>query len=228
MNRRDFIKLASAATMTKTAEQPLSAFVESPNSKPRQAIASASKGTTNSGGARETSTLLDWLSFLERNDMVWPQLPTNWDNGAFLGNGDLGTIFWQDADGSIHFEVSRSSLYDHRGSGPGKDIGVLFREYRLPNGYFSLNFGPQKPTGKMRLDLWNAEARGQIVSDNETWNFRGFAPAQADLIVVELIGPEKEEPPHLTWHPEEAMSTRAPLPPCMSPIRLHKQSRSMG
>ncbi|HUY86127.1 MAG TPA: hypothetical protein VMU77_03365, partial [Acidimicrobiales bacterium] len=151
---------------------------------------------------QKPSQQIDWAAFLERSDMIWPQLPDNWDNAPFLGNGDLGTIFWQEKDGTFHFEVSRTDLYDHRST--AKPLSVLYGNCRLPNGHFSLDFGSAKPTGQMRLDLWNAEVRGQLVSGAASWSFRSWAPAQSDLIVVELTSHENVTPPQLTWHPDAA------------------------
>ena len=155
-------------------------------------------------------------------------MPTNWDNGPFLGNGDLGTIFWQDNDGSIHFEVSRSSLYDHRRISIGKPLHAVYGNCRLPNGHFSLVFGAAKPTGEMRLDLWNAEARGQVVSGQTSWKLRSFVPAKADLIVVEITGPPNAPLPQLKWHPDAAMSPRTKPPSELVAYPPQQQSRIAG
>jgi hypothetical protein len=52
------------------------------------------------GPAREN---VDWAHFLARSDMQWNKsLPNNWDNGVFLGNGTLGTIFWVNKNGAFN------------------------------------------------------------------------------------------------------------------------------
>ena len=153
---------------------------------------------------------VDWPAFLQRNDMVWEQFPSKWDNAPFIGNGTLGTIFWkQDNTGTFKFQIGRSDLYDHRRiSG---DYSVLFAQYRLPNGYFELSFGPSKPGGDMRLDLWNAEVLGHVVTGDTKWKIRSFTHARSNVIVVELHNPNPSGgsvAPVLTWFPEEAKTTR--------------------
>jgi alpha-L-fucosidase 2 len=157
----------------------------------------------------EKATGLDWPAFLQRNDMVWHHLPDSWDNAPFIGNGNLGTIFWENRNGELNFEVSRSDLYDHRRI--EGDFSVLHSQCRLPNGQFLLSFGSSKPTGDLRLDLWNAEICGHIVSGNCNWKLRGFAHAKMNLIVLDLCSgnPDVTNPPVITWNPAISQTTRA-------------------
>ncbi|MDP4227922.1 MAG: hypothetical protein Q8910_16300, partial [Bacteroidota bacterium] len=156
---------------------------------------------------------VDWKAFLGRNDMVWNQLPESWDNAPFLGNGQLGTIFWLNQEGSLNFEVSRNDLYDHRVS--TAKISSLYTRCRLPNGHFELTFdGGKKPEGNMRLDLWNAEAKGQVRSSGNVWDIRCFTHALKNVIVLEISGSGK---PHLVWKPDAAKSTRGSAPPSIIP-----------
>lgn len=47
---------------------------------------------------------VNWQQFLNRSDMTWNNgLPDSWDTGAFLGNGNLGTIFWVNKNGAFNF-----------------------------------------------------------------------------------------------------------------------------
>lgn len=147
---------------------------------------------------------LNWEQFLGRNDMLWDKLPDHWNSGPFVGNGKLGTIFWQKESGEFHFEVSRSDLYDNRRLADG--YSVLFARCRMPNGHFALSFGDGKPTGKMRLDLWNAEAKGKITLGANSWDLRCFTHANGDVIVLEVAGPGPA--PQLTWNPDESKPTR--------------------
>lgn len=164
-------------------------------------------------------TGVDWPAFLARNDMVWPTLPDRWENAAFVGNGALGTIAWQEDGGPIRFEISRSDLYDHRRI-DHPNI-VLYTQNRLPNGQVRLDFG-KGTTGQLRLDLWNAELRGTITANGASWAIRAFAPAGADVIAIELTGPAGAAPPRFDWTPELAMSTRPRLP---QPIHAYPPQR---
>ena len=148
-----------------------------------------------------TPEAVDWPAFLARQDMRWPGLPAKWDTGPFLGNGRLGVIFWQNPAGALHLEVSRGDLYDHRRL---PDYGPLFARCRLPNGHFELAVGGANTTGTLRLDLWNAEVRGELKADTQPRQLRVFTHANRDVIVLEVTGPA----PALTWHPDPAKSTR--------------------
>jgi len=147
--------------------------------------------------------------------MVWNQLPDRWDNAPFLGNGNLGSIFWLTNSNVFRFEVSRSDLYDHRR--PGDNYLALHTECRLPNGQFLLELGQSKLSGDLRLDLWNAELRGNVSAGDATWALRCFTHAKKDVIVLELTTISSNAmPPMLTWHPDIAITTRpfkAPLVP---------------
>ncbi len=149
--------------------------------------------------ASTESVAIDWPAFLSRSDMVWNALPTRWENAPFVGNGCLGTIFWKNQAGALHFEVSRGDLYDHR------RYDALLGRCRLPNGHFKLNFPGKDPQGTMRLDLWNAEVKGRITTDQGEWNLRCFTASESDVIVLEIEGSPE---PAMTWHADPAKSTR--------------------
>jgi alpha-L-fucosidase 2 len=125
----------------------------------------------------------EWPAVLRRYDMVWNQLPERGDNAPFLGNGNLGTIFWLTRSNVFHFEVSRSDLYDHRLQ--EDNYLALHTECRLPNGQFLLDLRQPKLSSDLRLDLWNAEPRGNVSAGDATWAWRCFTHAKMDVIVLE-------------------------------------------
>jgi alpha-L-fucosidase 2 len=151
---------------------------------------------------------INWQHFLGRSDMKWlKMLPNSWDNGVFLGNGTLGTIFWVNKGGAFNFEISRGDLYDHRGD--LKNRAVLYNTNRLPNGHFELALDKTIATGTMRLDLWNAEAKGSIGQGDHTDSIRCFTAADRNVIILEITGHDRQQ---LKWLPDTAKSTR-PNPP---------------
>lgn len=158
--------------------------------------------------AQQLTAAINWPKFLERSDMIWQQhLPDSWNNGVFLGNGCLGTMFWVNKKGAFNFEVSRGDLYDHRND-PSSSL-VLYGNNRLPNGHFELKLGDEKPEGNMRLDLWNAESRATIKSGNDAYQLRCFTAADRNLIVLEIRGNSNQQ---LQWYPDTAKSTRPNAP----------------
>ena len=58
---------------------------------------------------------VDWASFLGRHDLVWEQLPRQWNEGTFVGNGQLGMMVYATLDDNrIDFHLGRLDVTDHR------------------------------------------------------------------------------------------------------------------
>lgn len=115
---------------------------------------------------------VDWPEFLGRSDLVWEQIPNHWNEGPFLGNGQLGLVAYANRDKNrFDFHLGRADVTDHRGapdrktsrSVPGRS--VMWDFPRLDIGRIALHPAGTIEDGDMRLDLWNAEATGRIVTD---------------------------------------------------------------
>jgi alpha-L-fucosidase 2 len=143
---------------------------------------------------------------LERSAAVWPRLPRGWNDGAFTGNGNLGTILWQADDGRLRFEISRMDLYDHRG--PEQAGGMLFRHYRLPNGNLSMRWGATPVDGQLRLDLARAEINGRMTSDVGVLDIRIRTHAIRPIIQIDTKVLSGGDAPEWSWHAEAAKSPR--------------------
>ncbi|MBN1362806.1 MAG: hypothetical protein JW993_19565 [Sedimentisphaerales bacterium] len=152
-------------------------------------------------GADDIQLQVDWANFLSRSDLVWTRMPTGWGDGAFLGNGIVGTIFWQIDDG-LYFEISRTDAYDHRNG-----TSIYTSRYRMPNGNFTLDYHGGNPNGAMRLDLWNAEARGAVTTDSGKISFRALTHAVDEVILLEVTT-EGDEKPNPSWHPDICQTSR--------------------
>jgi len=112
-----------------------------------------------------------WPEFLARHDLVWENLPSAWHEGAFIGNGLLGAMIYRRDDEALRLDVGRS------------DVG--WRGNRIAIGRFELVPGEKIRRGQMRLDLWNAEARGSI---NGKLSWRAFTHAEQLINAVEVEG----------------------------------------
>ena len=136
----------------------------------------------------------DWKSFLARHNIVWDRLPDRFENGAFTGNGHLGSmVFTTDGGQSLKWQMGRSD--------------VVFRNSRIPIGDLVLKPLGVIRSGEMRLDLWNAEVRGKIVTDKGEIEFRMFTYTNKMVNVFETIchGGEKAG---WTWMPGLAVDPR--------------------
>ena len=139
------------------------------------------------------NSAVDWQTFLAKQDPVWEKLPQQFDHGAFLGNGLLGTTIFQDGQQQIRFEMGRSDVTDHR-----RDNG------RLPIGGLLLKTAGQIQSGKLRTDLWNAEALGEIVTDKGTIRFRAINHAEEIALIADFAFEGEEKDAVFQWEPKDA------------------------
>ncbi len=168
---------------------------------------------------------VDWTSFLSRHDMVWKLPPTSPEDAGILGNGLLGMNVFKElattkhpskdnkistSNRVIRFAVDRRDVYDRR------DLSWGWTSYSRPRihvGDFQLHTTGQITGFSMRQDLYNAELRGNILTDKGEIRFRAFIHATEPVMVVELqpINGEK----NLKWNfrPCEAITTRKDFPP---------------
>jgi len=136
----------------------------------------------------------DWKSFLSRHDMVWDVLPNCFENGAFTGNGQLGSmVFTTDGGQSLKWQMGRSD--------------VVFQSNRIPIGDLILKPKGKILSGEMRLDLWNAEVRGRIVTDKGYIEVRTFTHSDQMVNVFEAISHGGENV-GWTWMPGVAADPR--------------------
>ena len=146
-----------------------------------------------------------WPTFLARHDLLWDRLPTHWYEAPFLGNGMMGTMLLKDSKKGLRLEVHRSDVQDHRNNSYG---ATPYSRPRLPIGHFTL-----EPVGKikalsMRLDLWNAELRGEVTTDAGRIGLHAVVHADEMAIMVQLDPSPDEEGCRWQWHPARAVSPR--------------------
>ncbi len=161
---------------------------------------------------------LRWSRFLAAHDMIWERLPAHWWEAPFIGNGLMGTQIRQDAPQSVRFDIGRSDVQEHRkvqGIGGEGGFNELWANSRLPIGFFSLQTEGKISGGTLRLDLWNAETHGEIVTERGKIEFRALIHADAMILRVEIEKSAGESGARLEWHALEAICPRAnfkPLP----------------
>ena len=137
---------------------------------------------------------VDWEKFLAREDMLWKSLPGRFEAAAFTGNGQLGAmIFTGDSGQSLKWQMGRSD--------------VVFNKMRIPIGDLVLQPAGKMLQGEMRLDLWNAEARGSFKTDKGEIRFHAFTHSDLMVNVFEVTtsGGEKTA---WSWQPGIAANPR--------------------
>lgn len=115
---------------------------------------------------------IDWPKFLSRHDLVWEELPKVWHEGAFIGNGLVGAMIYAEGTNKLQWDANRSDVAD-KGS-------------RLQIGRFELAPAGAIKKGTMRLDLWNAEASGELKTDLTSVEWRSFTHADKPVTFIEV------------------------------------------
>ncbi|HNX78650.1 MAG TPA: hypothetical protein PKJ24_02150 [Prolixibacteraceae bacterium] len=167
---------------------------------------------------------VDWAAFLSQHDMVWEELPLQWNEGAFVGNGQLGMMVYATLkENRIDFHLGRQDVTDHR-KAPGRKTSmgepganVMYDFPRLDIGRMALYPKGRIISGKIRLDLWNAELRGEIVTDMGKIAFRAWTPYTRMVNIIEVTseGGESISPAGFNWKflPGNPASPRAQVFP---------------
>lgn len=162
---------------------------------------------------------VDWVSFMAQHDLVWEDIPLQWAEGAFVGNGQLGMMLYAKMDENrFNFHVGRQDVTDHR-QAPNKktSMGVkgtnLMDFSRLDIGKMTLHPAGKIITAHIRQDLYNAEIRGTIITDLGEITFRAFTPYDKMVQVIEATSTEKKNGEDIAftwkWMAGKASSPRA-------------------
>ncbi|MBL7969760.1 MAG: hypothetical protein JNK09_22350 [Prolixibacteraceae bacterium] len=142
---------------------------------------------------------IDWPDFLSQHDMIWEELPLQWNEGAYTGNGQVGMMIYATMkDNRIDFHLGRQDVTDHRKAPNQKTsmgaegASVMFDFPRLDIGRMALRPAGKIISGTMRQDLWNAEISGKIITDLGEISFRAFTPRNRMLNLIEVSSTEKQ------------------------------------
>lgn len=146
---------------------------------------------------------INWPQFMSQQDMIWERLPEYWYDSAYLGNGRLGLMIYKEPDKNyIHLETGNCDVHDHRAK---RDV---FGIPRLLTGHFALHPKGEIISGKMRLDLWNAEASTEITTTKGIIHLQTFVHANDMIIVVKATTEGDEHDFRWEWIAAEANSPR--------------------
>ena len=170
---------------------------------------------------------VDWPAFLARQDLIWEALPDRFDAGAFLGNGLLGATIYRDGPNRFRWEMGRADVTEHR-----RDNA------RLPIGGLVLTTAGAIQGGTLRLDLWNAEVRGEIKTDQGTLSFRSFIHTAEMALFIDIEATGNEQDAKFAWESRPAVDRANDYPAnqanpasrqeILNGIALCEQSRFAG
>ncbi|MVN20721.1 glycosyl hydrolase family 95 catalytic domain-containing protein [Mucilaginibacter arboris] len=158
----------------------------------------------------------DWNRFLSAHDLTFNKMPVSWEQAPFFGNGFIASMVYGDSTdlNRIMIQVFRTDVQDHRDSTAG---WTAYSRPRLPIGHFELQTKGKITACNLRLSLWNAELTGTIQTTAGSLKLKHEVSAQKDLIFTDITTTGNENYT-LTWHPDEAKSTRKILFPLSADI----------
>ena len=140
---------------------------------------------------------IDWPAFLAKQDPIWKQLPKEFDESAQVGNGLAGlSVYRQGGENVLRFDVGRSDVADNR---PPESSLPQHGRCRLPIGHFKLHPVGTITGGTLRIDLWNAEVKGEVTTDKGTIKFRALAHATEyddpfEFFAIQQFNPGRRQP----------------------------------
>ncbi len=184
------------------------------------AFANLSGQDIQSGNSNFVRNKTEYKQFLAQHDLVWEELPLQWNEGAFTGNAHLGMmVFASRKENRIDFHIGRQDVTDHRKAPDQKSsigtpgAGVMYDFPRLDLGRVALVPAGKIISGTMRVDLWNAEIRAKIVTSLGELTIRAFTPYLEMVQIIEVTSSEKEKGKTVPyqWHflPGNPSSPRA-------------------
>ncbi|MEI6654371.1 MAG: glycoside hydrolase family 95-like protein [Verrucomicrobiota bacterium] len=168
----------------------------------------------HSAASAAVEVRVDWPGFLARQDLTWERLPAKFDDGAFLGNGLLGATIYQDGDNRMRWEMGRADVTEHRCDNA-----------RLPIGGLVLTTVGKIQSGTLRLDLWNAEVRGEVRTDKGTLNFRSLIHTAEMALFTDLETTGEEKAAKFVWEALPAVDRANKQPAAQANPAPQKENR---
>jgi alpha-L-fucosidase 2 len=151
----------------------------------------------------KTLKAADWKSFLSRHDLIWSALPSEWESGAFIGNGLLGAMIYSQDENEVQWDIGRSDVTERL-----QTNSPTYGKHRLPIGRLVLKTAGRIIESSVRLDLWNAETVGTIQTDCGQIEWKSFVHADQHAIVVECRATEGEADYVWRFIPERPINPR--------------------
>jgi len=148
---------------------------------------------------------INWPVYLAGQDLVWNHVPQNYYEGAYAGNGLLGTIFYKDVakPNTIRFEIGRTDVYDHRAGATN-----IYERCRLPIGQLLLTSAGNIVKANFRTHLWDAEITGEIETTAGRISLLCYVPSGEKVIIVKIKTTSGEKQAAFSLRPEQGNSSR--------------------
>jgi alpha-L-fucosidase 2 len=141
---------------------------------------------------------IDWPRYMSQFDMKWERLPMQWSEGAFVGNGQLGIMFYVDSvENRLVLQLGRQDVTDHRKapdqktSMGTKDANVMLDYPRLDVGRMFLYPTGKIESGTVNLSLWNGEITVAVKTSAGMMDLKIYTLYDHNVQIVEASSTEK-------------------------------------
>lgn len=135
----------------------------------------------------------DIESYMQSQSMVWEELPMQWNEGAFVGNGRVGMVIYVDSlDNSLTLWLSRADVTDHR-MAPDRKTSMGVMGASVITDFARLDVGKMKMypeskilSGRMTLDIYDGILDGVLETEGGNIDFTAYVPYNDEVNVVEI------------------------------------------
>lgn len=150
----------------------------------------------------------EWSNYMKHTQLFWDSLGTDFYDGIIMGNGRLGVNMYKESDRILRFNVGRSDVADTRPHYPDSMFAQqLVSHPRLPIGKLLIKTEGSVVSSSIVLDIYNAEARGEVITSKGKVKLFFFVPSGEEVIHVEAT-PEGSEKIICEWTAEKSMTPR--------------------
>jgi alpha-L-fucosidase 2 len=151
----------------------------------------------------------EWAQYMQHTRLYWDSLGTDYYDGIIQGNGRLGLNMYREGERSIRFDVGRSDVTDQRPHFPDSMFTQqLISRPRLPIGRMVIRTAGVILSSSVVLDIYNAEARGQIVTSKGKIELHFMVPSGEEVIRIEATQLSGDEKLLCEWVGEQSISPR--------------------
>lgn len=151
----------------------------------------------------------EWTSYMNYNRLYWDSLGTDFYDGIVAGNGRLGVNMYREGKSALRFDVGRSDVTDQRPHYPDSIFTEqLVSRPRLPIGKMMIRTSGEILSSSIYLDIYNAAARGEVITSKGKIKLFFFVPSGEDVIHIEAADSTGNEKLICEWVAEKSVSPR--------------------
>ncbi len=151
---------------------------------------------------------INWKEMMKSHDLIWKKVPADMTEAPHLGNGLIGSMIWIEKN-QVRLQVFRTDVHDHADDTYG---WTAYSRPRYQIGYFLLKSKGEITHCDLRLDIYNAELTGSVITSLGRFTLEHFVHKLDDIIYTSIESSGEEMCAGWEWHPFEAKGSRGGKP----------------